>query len=208
MTYTLTIHIEGKGLAEDHEEFQFSDGNTKDYTDGETVTLTAVPEEDWEFVEWSGDESSTNIEITFDMDEDKTLNLLFKEDLYISEEDVRAALNNISEEELSSLTIIQKIKDGQYYAEKRGLDGYEKERFIRAYAALKSFIVSNTYSQVDFGDIRVRKEWQRTLEELEKELEEIASISLVIDDTFMFDERPSKRLLSKEELVERPYRQY
>lgn len=109
-------------------------------------------------------------------------------------EEVRAALNNISEEELSTDTIEIKIKDAEYYADNKGLEGYEKEKFIRAYAALKSFIVSNTYSRVDFGDVSVAREWQEILRNLEEELKEVASIPLVVDDSHMFDERPSDRI--------------
>jgi len=205
MVYTLTVQIEGEGVVLDHEDFEFSDGDTKDYTEGSTVTLTTEPDDWWKFDEWTGDETGTDKEITFDITVDMTITSVLELDLYVTEEEVRAALNDISEEELSSNAIIQKLKDGEYYADKKGLEGYEKERFIRSYAALKSFLISNTYSQVDFGDIRVKKEWLRTLEELERELEEIASESLVIDDTFMFDERPSERLQDDSELVEESY---
>jgi len=123
------------------------------------------------------------------------------EDETVSVYDVRIALNNISEEELSSDTIEQKINDAGYYADKKGLNGFEKKKFIRAYAALKSFIVSNTYARADFGDISVQKEWTRILTELENELREVAEDTLVVDDSFMFDERPSKKL-ENDELVE------
>jgi len=119
----------------------------------------------------------------------------------ITPDDVRAALNDISEEELSTNTIQQKIQDAEYYADEKSLDGYEKTKFIRSYAALKSFIVSNTYTRADFGDISVQREWERILTELENELKEVAEDTLVIDDSFMFDERPSKKL-ENGELVE------
>jgi len=112
----------------------------------------------------------------------------------VSPYDVRAALNNISEEELSTDTIELKIKDGEHYADKKNLEGYEREKFIRAYAALKSFVVSNTYSRVDFGDVSVAREWDEILRNLEEELREVAHVPLAIDDSFMFDERPSNRL--------------
>lgn len=119
----------------------------------------------------------------------------------VTPEDVRLALNDISEEELATGTIEQKIEDGEYYAENKGLSGYKKTKFVRSFAALKSFLVSNTYNQVDFGEIEVRRDWERILEELEKELEEVGSEPLVVDDSYMFDERPSEKL-REEELVE------
>lgn len=109
----------------------------------------------------------------------------------VSVDDVRAALNNISEEELADATIEQKINDAEYYADNKDLGGYEREKYIRAYAALKSFSVSNTYSQIDFGDVSVRREWDNIIEQLRSDLEEVASVPLVVDDSFMFDERPS-----------------
>jgi len=120
----------------------------------------------------------------------------------VSVYDVRMALNNISEEELATDTIEQKIEDGEYYADNKGLKGYQKTKFVRAYAALKSFLLSRTYSRVDFGDITVEREWVRILEELEKELEEFDE-TLVVDDSYTFDKRPSERLKDGE-LVERP----
>ncbi len=113
----------------------------------------------------------------------------------VNVEDVRIALNEISEEEISDKLIEQKIEDGKYIAEQKELDGYPKTKFIRAYAAFKSFIVSNTYSQSDFGDVSVRREWETILENLKDEMKEAlieggAYQNLVIDSTPMFDSRP------------------
>lgn len=152
---------------------------------------------------WDADDAnkySFSVETDDDVD-DRNFEVVGKYTVLIS--DVRAALNDISEEELSDDAIEMKIKDGAYFADKRNIEDYEREKFIRAYAALKSFLVSRTYSAVNFGDVSVRREWIRILDELERELEEIASISLVIDDSHMFDERPSERLKEDGELVER-----
>ncbi len=113
----------------------------------------------------------------------------------VNVEDVRIALNEISEEEISDKLIEQKIEDGKYIAEQKELDGYPKTKFIRAYAAFKSFIVSNTYTSTDYGEVSVEREWETILENLKDEMKEAlieggAYQNLVIDSTPMFDSRP------------------
>ena len=55
--YSLTIEIEGEGTVN---EKVIKAGVTTDYNSGTIVELTAVPDGDWEFVEWSGDIRSTD----------------------------------------------------------------------------------------------------------------------------------------------------
>lgn len=114
----------------------------------------------------------------------------------VNPEDVRAALNEISEEEVATSTIQLKIKDARFKAEKHGLDEGTRawEKYVRARAALGSFIVSDTYIQADFGDIEVRRAWERILDELKNEveeaLEEAGVTGYVAVSTPMFDDRP------------------
>ncbi|MFO8110628.1 MAG: hypothetical protein R6U17_08975 [Thermoplasmata archaeon] len=70
-TYTLTVNINGDGSVE-------RDPDQDEYEDGTTVTLTAVPADDWEFVEWTGDASGTSTETTITMDSDKTVTAEFE----------------------------------------------------------------------------------------------------------------------------------
>lgn len=114
-------------------------------------------------------------------------------------EDVRICLNGIDEEELSNATIQQKIDDAVFYCnEKKIKKGtYARYKFIRSYAALKSFVVSNTYSKLSFGDISLNREWKTILSELEKEMKESLKDAgiyerLVVESTPMYDERPVK----------------
>lgn len=125
----------------------------------------------------------------------------------VNAEDVRIALNEISEEEVSEKLIEQKIKDAEHLADKKGMEGYPKTKFIRAYAAWKSFIVSNTYSRTDFGDVTVDREWEVILDQLEEEMKEAlieggVYQNLVIDNTPMFDDRPRDNCGSEDELTE------
>ncbi len=74
-THELTLDIQGEGEVEvspDQEE----------YLQGTEVTLTAVPEDDWRFVEWTGDAEGTEEEVTITMDEDKEITAAFEEVAY------------------------------------------------------------------------------------------------------------------------------
>ncbi len=71
--YNLTVEVEGEGKVEftpDREE----------YEEGTEVTLTALPAEGWEFIEWTGTEK-TGEEITVTMDENKSLTAHFEEEV-------------------------------------------------------------------------------------------------------------------------------
>ncbi|MEF8873941.1 MAG: hypothetical protein V5A88_04630, partial [Candidatus Thermoplasmatota archaeon] len=80
--YTLTVNIEGGGTVEDHEEFEFQDGDTKDYTQMTDVTLSAVADEHWYLEEWTGDYEGTEEQITITMDGNKTITAVFEEHRY------------------------------------------------------------------------------------------------------------------------------
>jgi len=72
-TYELTVNIDGEGSVE-------IDPDQDEYEEGTEVTLTAVADEDWEFVEWTGDYEGTASEITITMDEDKEITAVFEEE--------------------------------------------------------------------------------------------------------------------------------
>ncbi len=70
--YELTVYIEGEGSTDPAE-------GTHEYEEGEKVTVEAVPDEGWEFVEWEGDYEGTDEEITITMDDDKEVTAVFEE---------------------------------------------------------------------------------------------------------------------------------
>ena len=74
--YDLTIEIEGEGTTDPAE-------GTHTYEEGEEVTITATADEGYEFVEWTGDVTDTDAEITVTMDDDKTITAHFEEEVVV-----------------------------------------------------------------------------------------------------------------------------
>ncbi|MFP4608704.1 MAG: InlB B-repeat-containing protein, partial [Candidatus Aenigmatarchaeota archaeon] len=71
-TYNLTVETTGEGLIDIEPE-------KVEYEHGEVVNLTAVPDESWAFVNWTGNKTGSNETITVMMNEDKEITARFKE---------------------------------------------------------------------------------------------------------------------------------
>jgi len=71
--YTLDVYTQGDGTVE-------VTPDEDNYLENEEVELEAIPEEDWEFVEWTGDYEGTEEEITVIMDDDKEITAHFEYD--------------------------------------------------------------------------------------------------------------------------------
>lgn len=69
VTYELTTTVVGEGTVSPE---------SGTYEEDTEVTLTAIPAEDYEFVEWSGDASGTSETITITMDSDKSVTVTFQ----------------------------------------------------------------------------------------------------------------------------------
>jgi len=112
--------------------------------------------------------------------------------------DVRVCLNEISEKDLATATIEQKIADAILWINSLNLSGSAEEidRAIRDVAAWWSYLVSDIYVSMKIGDLSVRM-W---VEKKVALLKEIAMQSLkiaghevgqlIITGTPMFDDRP------------------
>ncbi|MFO8109928.1 MAG: hypothetical protein R6U17_05335 [Thermoplasmata archaeon] len=72
-TYGLTVNIDGEGNVE-------ADPDLDDYEEGTSVTLTATPASGWVFVEWTGDYTGADHNITVTMDGDREITALFQEE--------------------------------------------------------------------------------------------------------------------------------
>lgn len=81
----LTIKVEGEGTTD-------PPLGTHTYEEGEEVTINAVPDNNWEFVEWSGDVSSEEKEITVTMDENKVITANFEEEPVIPPDESQEGL--------------------------------------------------------------------------------------------------------------------
>lgn len=74
--YGLSVDIIGDGTVNVNPDLD-------EYEEGASVTLTAVPSDNFEFLEWSGDVTGTDKEITVVMDEDKEITANFEEEPYL-----------------------------------------------------------------------------------------------------------------------------
>jgi len=70
--YSLQVTVDGEGSVDVEPE-------QATYDPGTEVTLTADPDDGWKFVKWTGDQESTEKEITITMDEDKEITAKFEE---------------------------------------------------------------------------------------------------------------------------------
>jgi len=77
--YNLTLNIQGEGTIEvdgvEVTEWPYEET----FEENTEVGLEAIPEEDWVFVEWTGDHEGTASEITITMESDKELTAWFEE---------------------------------------------------------------------------------------------------------------------------------
>lgn len=78
--YPLTIEIEGEGTVT---ETLIKQGLATEYSSGTIIELTAEPSGDWEFVEWTGDITSTENPVKITIDGPKTVKAKFKKTLIL-----------------------------------------------------------------------------------------------------------------------------
>lgn len=109
--------------------------------------------------------------------------------------DVRIHLNNISPEEVSDDTVQQKIDDAEFMSNTFGIPaGALRDRFVRAWAAWRSFLISHSYNRTKIGVIDVREDLEMKAAALQKDAEDTlidatGDMSAVLS-TPMFDDRP------------------
>lgn len=74
-SYPLTIEIQGEGTVK---EEIVPGKSTTDYPSGTAVQLTAIPEDEWEFVRWEGDHSGTENPLLVTVTESIDLKVVFQ----------------------------------------------------------------------------------------------------------------------------------
>jgi len=87
-TYELTVNTEAEGTVD-------IDPDQDEYEEGTEVTLTAEPDEGWEFDEWTGDATGTDTTITITMDEDKEITAVFEEEEPVDDDEDREDIGDI-----------------------------------------------------------------------------------------------------------------
>lgn len=76
VSYTLSIEIEGNG--EVTEEIIQAKNSSTDYQSGTTVLLTAIPDNEWKFVEWKGDYTGTANPLQLKMIKPRNITAVFE----------------------------------------------------------------------------------------------------------------------------------
>ena len=79
MTCNLTVEIEGEGTVLVNGE-EIEDGGSKEFFSGTEVEIEVEPEDNWTFVEWTGDHKGETENITITIDEDMTIKANFEEE--------------------------------------------------------------------------------------------------------------------------------
>ncbi|MDC0117635.1 VCBS repeat-containing protein [Flavobacteriaceae bacterium] len=124
--YPLTIEIEGEGTVS---EKVIKVGLATDYNSGTIVELTAEPTGDWEFVEWTGDITSTENPVQITIDGSKTVKAKFmpyfdyKVPSYIWKNNIQPRFNLQDIEKENGISEEYISNTGSAYADFNG-DGY------------------------------------------------------------------------------------
>lgn len=80
INYSLDIEIIGEGTV--NQEIVVTKSSSTDYESGTTVQLTAVPNNEWKFVAWSGDHTGTENPMQIKMDQARNLTATFEKVSY------------------------------------------------------------------------------------------------------------------------------
>ncbi len=80
VNYALTLDIIGEGIV--NQEIVLDKSTSKDYESGTTVQLRAVPDDEWRFVEWTGDHTGIENPIQLTMDQAMSITAKFEKVSY------------------------------------------------------------------------------------------------------------------------------
>ena len=144
VSYALTIEIEGNGTV--NEEIVQAKASSKDYDSGTTVKLTAIPDDDWIFVGWSGDHTSTANPIQITIDKTMTIVASFEQEkleiIYVPDDNFEKALIDLGYDDvMDDFVNVQRIRNVEVLRlenrQIKYLDG------IEGFESLKVLVLTN-----------------------------------------------------------------
>ena len=154
VSYSLAIEINGNGTID--EAIIQAKSASKDYESGTTVQLTAVPEDQWEFVGWSGDYTGAENPIQITIDKPMSIVATFEvenlEKTYVPDDNFEKALIDLGYDEVLDDYVfnykINKVKsltiDSRQIEDLTGIEGFESlEDLIVSDNSLVSLDISN-----------------------------------------------------------------
>ncbi|WP_373519985.1 BspA family leucine-rich repeat surface protein [Aquiflexum sp.] len=118
--YPLNIQIEGEGTVN---EVIVTNPSGRDYPHGTTVELTPVPNEGWEFENWGGDLSGSEIpkQIAVDKEKNVTVKFKLKEKFYLAENGITCKCEAVGVGEKGTLNGIEyEAVDNDLIRQRRG----------------------------------------------------------------------------------------
>lgn len=141
INYALTIEIIGQGTVK--EEVVAAKTST-DYPSGTTVQLTAVPEAEWKFLKWSGDQESDENPLTLSITEPLSLTATFEpisqEQVFVPDDNFEQALIDLGlDDELDDFVLtldIAKVEtlniSNKNISDLTGIEGFESLKYLYA----------------------------------------------------------------------------
>ena len=178
--YPLTIEIEGEGTVT---EEIIKQGLATDYNSGTVVELTSIPTGDWEFVEWTGDITSTENPVQITIDGPKTVKVKFIK--------------------------LPKIEGGKYYPVPNFLATPVEEAQLIIPVIIINYIPSTNGITItdDFAELEANRDWGNNII-YEMKVESVMNYFLGGDIRQKWSMEEGSRYHGQEDSTKKPYLGY